>query len=32
LAELRLDYQRYGIDFEGQNDDLEWVFSLGYRW
>lgn len=32
LAELRLDYQRYGIDFEGQKDDLEWVFSLGYRW
>lgn len=32
IAELRLDYQRYGIDFEGQDDDLEWVFSLGYRW
>lgn len=33
IAEIRLDYDRTGVNLpEVDNTDIEWVFSLGYRW
>jgi len=33
VAEVRLDYDRIGVNLpEVDNTDIEWVFSLGYKW
>jgi hypothetical protein len=33
IAEIRVDYERTGVSLpEVDNTDVEWVFSLGYKW
>lgn len=33
IAEVRLEYDRIGVNLpEVDNTDVEWVFSLGYKW